>query len=385
MYDEAFFRANAARIYEELSDGFARALRVEELVELASALHPDQVPAPALVEAEREHMQAEKEPLEIAWGLLIAHVLADPAAGRHLVWSMLRPTEEALGRLEEFRAAGELDLGKAQVRREGRAGVLELRNPRHLNAEDDSTLPPTELATDVLLLDPDVEVAVFRGGVVDHPRYAGRRVFGSGINLTHLYRGQIAFLFFIVRDLGFVNKIYRGLSGAEPGEPEVTTEKLWVGAAETYAIGGACQLLHVMDHVIAERGCRLYLPARKEGIIPGASPLRLPRQVGDRLARQAILSGLEFEAGTPEAALICDEVVDQDEMDEAIERRIELLTSSGVVNAAANRRAIRAGQEPLDLFRSYMATYSREQAFCHFSPALISNLEQHWDARNRRV
>jgi thioesterase DpgC len=237
----------------------------------------------------------------------------------------------------------------------------------------------------VLLLDPDVEVAVFRGGVVDHPRYVGRRVFGSGINLTHLYRGQIAFLFFIVRDLGFVNKIYRGLSGAEPGEPEVTTEKLWVGAAETYAIGGACQLLHVMDHVIAERGCRLYLPARKEGIIPGASPLRLPRQVGDRLARQAILSGLEFEAGTPEAALICDEVVEQDAMDEAIERRIELLTSSGVVNAAANRRAIRAGQEPLDLFRSYMATYSREQAFCHFSPALISNLAQHWDARNRRV
>jgi thioesterase DpgC len=384
-HDEAFFRANAARIYEELSDGFRRVLRLERLVELASGLHPDHVPAPAQVEAEREHLQGDKEPLEIAWGLLIAYVLADPAAGRHLVWSMLRPTEEAPVRLEEFRAAGELDLGKVHVRREGRAGVLELRNPRHLNAEDDTTVPPTELAVDVLLLDPDVEVAVFRGGVVDHPRYAGRRVFGSGINLTHLYRGQIAFLFFIVRDLGFVNKIYRGLSAAEPGDLEVTTEKLWVAAAETYAIGGACQLLHVIDHVIAERGCRLYLPARKEGIIPGASPLRLPRQVGDRLARQAILSGLEFEAGTPEAALICDEVVETGAMDEAIARRIELLTSSGVVNAAANRRAIRAGQEPLDLFRSYMATYAREQAFCHFSPALIRNLEQHWDARNRRL
>jgi (3,5-dihydroxyphenyl)acetyl-CoA 1,2-dioxygenase len=386
MNDEAFFRANAAALYEELTGGFARALRVEQLVELASEQYPDQVPAPARVEAEREHMQADKQPLEIAWGLLIAHVLADPAAGRHLVWSMLRPTDEALGRLDEFRATGELDLDKAHVYRDGRAGVLELRNPRHLNAEDDSTVPPTEVAVDLLLLDSDVEVAVFRGGVVDQPRYAGRRIFGSGINLTHLYHGQIAFLFFIVRDLGFVNKIYRGLSAASgAGEPEVTTEKLWVAAAETYAIGGACQLLHVMDHVIAERGCRLYLPARKEGIIPGASPLRLPRQVGDRLARQAILSGLEFEAGTPQAALICDEVVEGGEMDEAIERRIELLTSSGVVNAAANRRAIRAGQEPLGLFRSYMATYSREQAFCHFSPALIENLEQHWDARNRRL
>ena len=138
--------------------------------------------------------------------------------------------------------------------------------------------------------------------MVDHPRYPGRRIFGAGINLTHLYRGRIAFLFYIVRDLGYVNKIYRGLSAPEhrPGEPEETTEKLWIAAAETYAIGGACQLLHVMDHVIAERGCRLYLPARKEGIIPGVSNLRLPRFVGDRLARQAILSGREFEADRPD-------------------------------------------------------------------------------------
>jgi thioesterase DpgC len=226
-----------------------------------------------------------------------------------------------------------------------------------------------------------------RGGEVEHPNYIGRRIFGAGINLTHLYRGQIAFLFYIVRDLGYVNKIYRGLSGAEhhPGEPEDFTEKLWVAAAETYAIGGACQLLHVMDHVIAERGCRLYLPARREGIIPGASNLRLPRFVGDRLARQAILSGREFEAGTPEGDLLCDEVVQRGQVDEAIGRRVDALTSSGLVNAAANRRAIRVGQEPLDTFRAYMATYSREQAFCHFSPALIRNLEEHWNAHNRRL
>jgi thioesterase DpgC len=72
-------------------------------------------------------------------------------------------------------------------------------------------------------------------------------------------------------------------------------------------------------------------------------------------------------------------------MDAALQRRIELLTSSGLVNAAANRRAMRVGQEPLDLFRAYMATYAREQAFCHFSPALIANLERNWDAHNRRL
>ena len=64
-------------------------------------------------------------------------------------------------------------------------------------------------------------------------------------------------------------------------------------------------------------------------------------------------------------------------------RVIDGFTSSGVVSAAGNRRAIRVGQEPLDLFRRYMAVYAREQASCHFSPALIANLERNWNAQNR--
>ena len=57
-------------------------------------------------------------------------------------------------------------------------------------------------------------------------------------------------------------------------------------------------------------------------------------------------------------------------MDRALEARIDALTNSGLVNATANRAAIRAGQEPLDLFREYMALFSVEQARCHLSPAL---------------
>jgi thioesterase DpgC len=276
-----------------------------------------------------------------------------------------------------------VDLGPARVTRQGRAGILELRNPRHLNAEDGVTLGPTECAVDLILLDPAIEVGVFRGGVVDHPRYRGERVFGAGLNLTHLYHGRIDFLFFLLRDLGYVSKIYRGLE-LEPEEGGAV-EKLWVATVERFAIGGGCQLLHVMDHVIATRGSRMFLPARKEGIIPGASNLRLPRFVGDRAARQAILSGREWTAGDADAAALCDEVVEPGEMDRALDARIAALTSSGLVNAAANRRALRAGAEPLDLFREYMAAFSREQAHCHLSPALVRNLEEHWDARGRSI
>ena len=41
--------------------------------------------------------------------------------------------------------------------------------------------------------------------------------------------------------------------------------------------------------------------------------------------------------------------------------------------------------EPLDSFRRYMSVYAREQAHCHFSPALIANLERNWNAATRRA
>jgi (3,5-dihydroxyphenyl)acetyl-CoA 1,2-dioxygenase len=383
-----FLRTHAESLYDVLTNGLRRAVRDEELVYAAAERVPGLVPTRDAVAAERARMLPDKEGVEIAQGLFLSFVLASPRCGAHLVWSMLRPTEEARARLDDFRATGVADLGGTYVERRGRAAYLEIRNDRHLNAEDCDTLPTTEVAVDLALLDPEVEVGVIRGAAVSHPRYAGRRIFGAGLNLTHLYHGRLDFLFFVTRDLGYVNKLFRGLSAEEhrPGEPEQTTEKLWVAAVETFAIGGACQILHTVDHVIATRGTRLYLPARKEGILPGASNLRLPRSVGDRLARQAILSGLEFEAGTPHGDLLCDEVIDSaDEMDDAVARRVEALTSSGLVNAAGNRRALRVGAEPLEVFRQYMATFCREQAYCHFSPALVRNLEQHWNAHERRV
>ncbi len=396
---DGFLRVHADALYDALTGGYTRSLRLAELLTAAAARVPGLVPAAADLAAERARPLPEKEGIEFAQGLLVGHLLARPRAGRHLIGAMLRPVPEAIDRLGEFRAAGTVDLGPVQVTRHGRAGLLELRNPRHLNAEDDVTLGPTECAVDLILLDPDIDIGVFRGGAVDHPRYPGVRVFGSGLNLTHLYHGRLSFLFYLDRDLGYVHKIYRGivppdaelavlaegLTGQPGTNPEGTIEKLWIAAVQRFAVGGACQLLHVMDHVIATRGSRLFLPARNEGIIPGASNLRLPRFVGDRAARQAILSGREWVAGEPDAALLCDEVVEPVEIDRAVDARIDALTSSGLVNAAANRCTLRAGQEPLDVFREYMAAFSVEQARCHLSPALVRNLELHWNAPARQA
>jgi len=380
-----FLRDHAEDVYVALTDDLRLAIRDEDLVYAAAERFPGLVPTREQVTAERGRALPHKDGLEIAQGLFFAYVLGSRRCGSHLVWAMLRPTTEALERLQDFRATGVADLGGTHLERLNGVAYLEIRNDRYLNAEDSLTLPSTEVAVDLALLDPAVELGVIRGAVVSHPRYAGRRVFGAGVNLTHLYHGRLDFMFFVTRDLGYVNKLFRGLSAEEhrPDEPEETTEKLWAAAVETFAIGGACQILHTVDHVIATRGSRLFLPARKEGILPGASNLRLPRSVGDRIARRAILSGLEFEAGTPNGDLLIDEVVEAEAMDEAIAARVAALTDSGLVNAAGNRRALRVGAEPLDLFRRYMSVFCREQAYCHFSPALVRNLEQHWNAHQR--
>jgi thioesterase DpgC len=229
---------------------------------------------------------------------------------------------------------------------------------------------------------------VLRGAPATHPKYAGRRIFGSGINLTHLYYGKISLVeFMLERELGAVSKLYRGHDLAGPGEVDLESrrEKPWIAAVDTFAIGGACQLLLVMDRVIAESGSYFNLPARKEGIIPGCADLRLPRFVGERLARQAIFFNREFPADSPEGGLLADEVVPSDGMETAVESAAAELTSAGTTSLLGNRKALRVTQEPLDLFRRYMANYARDQAYCLYSPALIDNLERNWDAKRRRL
>jgi thioesterase DpgC len=370
---------SALAIYERLTENRRRFLRVDELCRRAG--EAGWLPSPQELAQEAELPQKDKKGLEKKHGEFLAEILADPAAGTHLCHAMLLPSEKAKACLASFDRDGELRFPGAHLKRVGKAAVLTMGNPRYLNAEDETTIEGMEAAVDVALLDPKTEVCVLRGDVVTHTKHAGRRLFGAGINLTRLYQGKIRYLWFLLRDLGFVNKLYRGLALEDRSPESHSVEKLWIAGVEGFAIGGHCQILLTMDYIIAAEDAYMTLPARKEGIIPGASNLRLPRFVGDRIARQAIMAERRIDCASPEGRMICDEIVSSNDMDAAIDRTVERLTGSGVVSAAGNRRAFRAGEEPLDLFRRYMAVYAREQAYCHFSPALIANLERNWKVK----
>jgi thioesterase DpgC len=385
---EDFLNRHADAVYRKLTKNLSNFPRVDDLVYDAAKLVPGLTPTRKQVEAENTLMQSEKDGIEVDQGIFLAQVLAVPATGMHLCDAMLRPKQESLELGGEFIKSGMVDFGPAMVKRRGKAAVVTVKNPRFLNAEDDDTLDDTETAADIAILDPTSEICILRGGVVDHPKYQGRKIFSAGINLTNLYRGKIPYLWYIRRDMGIVNKMLRGLAMGSASPDEVyggTHEKPWVAGVDVFAIGGGCQYLLAMDYVVAGSDAYMTLPARKEGIIPGAANLRLTRFVGARLARQAILMGRRFECDSPEGRMICDKIVPPSEMEQALDQVIEDFTGSGVVSAAGNRRAFRVGEEPLDMFRRYMAVYCREQAYCHFSPALIANLEKHWNAAQRKI
>ena len=386
---ENFLRRHVGEIYNSLTSDRSKTLRVCELLYAVADRFPGLLPTRQRIEAERAHkQQSAKEGYEIDQGLFIAHVLADPDRGLHLVHAMLRPKREAIEKLAEFQKSGAVDLGEARVERKGRVGHVTLTNPNFLNAEGDRTAAHLETATDLALLDDRIEVCVLRGGPVDHPKYNGRRIFNSGINLTHLYYGQIAFADFILeRELGLLNKMYRGLwrSDSYSEQFEDYLEKPWLAAVESHAIGGGCQLLCVMDRVVAVHGSYFNLPASKEGFIPGSAPLRLPRLVGIQLARQGIFFERKFMADTPQGRMICDETVAYEEMDKAIDANTAQMVRAGFTSTVSNRKALRVGEEPLSVYRRYMATYSRQQALCFYDPKLIENLEHSWKPSGRHM
>jgi thioesterase DpgC len=384
---EQFLSHHADAVYRKLTKDHESFLRVDDLAYAAARLIPGLTPTKQQVETDRG-LQGEKDGAAIDQGIFLAHVLANAENGAHLCHAMLRMKPEAAERLAQFVRDGVIDFGPAKVERRGKAAIVTIQNPRYLNAEDDATLDDTETAADIAIADPLTEICVLRGGKVEHRKYKDRHVFCSGINLTHLYRGMIPYLWYIRRDMGIVNKMFRGLAVGPNGPDETmggTREKPWVAQLDVFAIGGGCQYLLAMDYVVAGSDAYMTLPARKEGIIPGAANLRLTRFVGARAARQAILMDRRFDCDSAEGRMICDVVVPPDQVEQATMKVVDDFASSGVVSAAGNRRALRVHEEPLDDFRRYMAVYCREQAYCHFSPALIANLEKHWNAANRKL
>jgi (3,5-dihydroxyphenyl)acetyl-CoA 1,2-dioxygenase len=374
-----FIERHAEPVYDRLTDGRTRYRRWPDLAVAGAAAFPGLVPTAAHLRDERRHRQADKEGREIDQGIFFWGLLRSPAVAAHLVDAMRLATPRALELLPALRRDGRLDLGTVSVDRRGPVAHLTINNQHCLNAEDDRLVGDLETAVDLALLDDRVRVGVLRGGVMTHPRYAGRRVFSAGINLRDLHAGRITFVdFLLAREAGCVNKLAHGLlADGVGGIPGRAVHKPWLAAVDSFAIGGGMQLLLVADRVVAADDAFFSLPAAREGLVPGLANLRLPTLVGGRLARRLILGGERLKATDPQATLLCDAVVPADDMDAAVEAHARDLDSPAVV---ANRRMLSLASEPFDRLREYLAEFAVTQAYRMYSRDVIDNVDRAWSS-----
>ena len=372
---DRFINTHADQVYDALTDGRTEYRRLPELLSAATARFPGLVPDQAQLRAEGETVQMYKDGREIDQGIFVRGLLRSPAAGAHLMRAMRLPTARGCTLTGQFRQAGRVDLGSVTIERKGRAAHLTINNPASLNAEDNALTADLETAVDLALLDDGIRVGVLRGGIMTHPRYAGRRVFSAGLNLVHLRDGKISFAEFLIgRELGYLSKIVRGLLAVRPadGSPAdgsgPAIHKPWIAAIDSFAIGGGMQVALAVDWVIAAADAYLSLPAAQEGIVPGVANFRLAGLTGGRLARRIILGGCKVFADTQEGRLLCDEVVPQAQVGAAIDAAVRMLEPPAVI---ANRAMLNLTVEPEDRFQQYLAEFAFVQAHRLYSPDVL--------------
>ncbi|KAB7763900.1 enoyl-CoA hydratase/isomerase family protein [Xanthomonas maliensis] len=373
-----FMRRHGHWLYQNATRQHTVSLRLDTLLQAAAECAPGLLPSQAQWAREDDRLQAEKEGWEIEQGIVVWGVLRDPDSGHHLIDSLLRPTAQALSLLPRFRSEAQLQIGPVHLQRRDGAAWLTVGNQAGLNAEDNALAEAMEIAVDLALLDDEVQVGVVRGDTMQHPKYQGRRVFCSGINLQHLYQGRISFVDFLLRrEFTYLNKLRRGLHWPGADAREQGIEKPWVAAVDAFAIGGGLQLLLVFDHVVAERQAYFVLPAAKEGIVPGSANLRLAARAGQRISRDMILRGRIIRADEADAAALADDVVDDEAMDATIARAVQQLQSEAV---APNRRMLRVAEESPEDFRRYMAEFALVQSSRIYADDVLARLRQRWAA-----
>ncbi|MFF9179056.1 (3,5-dihydroxyphenyl)acetyl-CoA 1,2-dioxygenase DpgC [Streptomyces sp. NPDC014793] len=378
-----FLATHAASVYDALTESRRRALRLTELLFTAAETFPGLAPTRAHMAQESKRSQADKDGLEIAQGIFLRAILNDDVAGRHLMTAMLRPTRRAAALRADFARSDRVELETVLLERHGPAAHVTLHNLQCLNAEDDRLVDDLETAIDLVLLDDRIRVGVLRGGVMNHPRYRGRRVFSAGINLAALHSGEISFADFLMRrELACIGKIVWGLTAEQENASgyALPAHKPWAAAVDSFAIGGGMQLLLVFDWVVAASDAYFSLPAAQEGIVPGAANLRLTRFTGSRLARRLILGGQRIRALDREAALVCDEVVAPEEVDAAVERATHALDNPAVV---ANRHMLNHAEESPEAFRRYLAEFAFIQANRLYDMDVLDKLRRTWSASRR--
>ena len=117
-----------------------------------------------------------------------------------------------------------------------------------------------------------------------------------------------------------------------------------IAAVNGAAYGGGCEIAAASDFVYASTEARFALTEVTLGIMPGAGGTQnLSRAVGERRAKELILSGLPFSAGEAEAWGLVNRVLPEGQLMEATFAIASRIAANGPLAVRQAKQAIHCG------------------------------------------
>jgi len=110
------------------------------------------------------------------------------------------------------------------------------------------------------------------------------------------------------------------------------------------ALGGGCELVAACDIVIAASRAKFGQPEIKLGVFPPVAAVLLPRVVGERRARELILTGELFDAQEALRMGLVSHVVEAEQLGPKLEETLARLRELSAPALEMTRRAMDAGR-----------------------------------------
>ena len=117
-----------------------------------------------------------------------------------------------------------------------------------------------------------------------------------------------------------------------------------IAAVNGAAYGGGCEIAAAADFIYASDNARFALTEVTLGIMPGTGGTQnLPRALGERRAKELILSGLPFTAAEAEAWGLVNRVLPPDQLMQATFTIAERIAGNGPISVRQAKQAIHRG------------------------------------------
>jgi cyclohexa-1,5-dienecarbonyl-CoA hydratase len=117
-----------------------------------------------------------------------------------------------------------------------------------------------------------------------------------------------------------------------------------IGVVDGPALGGGCELICACDIVIASERARFGQPEIKLGVFPPVAALLLPHVVGDKRARELILTGEIIDAVEAGRLGLCNHVVPVSHLEQKLTEILSKLKELSAVALEFTRRAMDLGR-----------------------------------------